>query len=301
MGSSSSSSAPSLGSSSSSSSGSYNPVLDRPATVRELEEFQTRIESEIARLSASGTLDAITQQRIRSLQKIKDYIQQILNEVSLKQLPENRIPIMKSNIDAAFKALTSNTQLPDVFNDSQIDTYLKGILPDNMANDPEIARTIADYMRSFTQNLSWNFGVKYVSNAERDLANSYNQRANQESDDMTDSNLAMAASAAGHLPSGYSNTNKTSDQFANTPQESCRGPATFDWKKRSNEICRALKSRGLETKDYGCMPEDVEVGPAFSFKGYARMICTRVSANYDTGLGSLVGCPPLDWPGWRLK
>jgi hypothetical protein len=309
--SSSSSQLPKLGSSSSSfqpttmgsssSSGSYNPVVDRPATVNELNEFKLKIQAEINRLSFSGALDTITQQRIRSLEKIKQYVQQIIDEVAAKQLAENKIPIMKSSIDAAFKALSSNTQLPDVFSDSQINNYLKGILPDNLAEDPEIARTIADYVRSFTQNLSWNFGVKYVSDAERDLATAYNNRANQESDDLTNSNLSMAGSAAGHLPDGYSNNAKTSDEFANTPHEACRGPSTFDWKKRSEEICRAIKSRGLDTKDYGCMPENVDVGPAFSFKGYSRMICTRVAANYDTGLGSLVGCPPLDWPGWRLK
>jgi hypothetical protein len=208
---------------------------------------------------------------------------------------------MKSSIDAAFKSLSANTPLPDVFDDSQINTYLKGILPDNMSQDPEVTQTIADYLRSFTTNLSWNFGVKYVSDAERDLAIAYNNRANQEGGELQDENLAMASSAAGILPENYGNNDSVSDEFANTPQEACRGPASFDWKKRSSEICRALKARGLDTKDYGCMPDDVEVGPAFSYKGYASMICTRVAANYDTGLGSLVGCPPLDWPGWRLK
>jgi hypothetical protein len=188
-----------------------------------------------------------------------------------------------------------------VFNDSQVNTYLKGILPDNMAEDPEVAQTIADYLRSFKSNLSWNFGVNYVSDAEKNLAASYNNRANQEGGELQDNNLAMAGSAAGFLPDNYGNKAGVSDEFANTPQEACRGPSSFDWKKRSNEICRALKSRGLDTKDYGCMPDNVEVGPAFSYKGYANMICTRVAANYDTGLGSLVGCPPLDWPGWRLK
>ena len=288
-------------SSSSSASGLYNPSVDRPATIAELTEFKTRIQAEMDRLSASGALDAITQQRIRSLEKVKQYVQQIMDEVQSKKLPENRIPIMKSSLDVAFKSLSSNSPLPDVFNDSQINAYLKGILPDNMADDPEVAQTIAEYLRSFTNNLSWNFGVKYVSDAERDLAISYNNRANQEGRDTEDTNLAMAGSAAGHLPENYSSKAQVSDEFANTPQESCRGPASFDWKKRSNEICRALKARGLETKDYGCMPEDVEVGPAFSYKGYARMICTRVASNYDTGLGSLVGCPPLDWAGWRLR
>ncbi len=302
VGSSSSSALPeTILSSSSSSNGIYNPTVDRPATVKELTEFKARIEAEMDRLSASGATDALTQQRIRSLEKVKQYVQQIMDEVASKQLPENRIPIMKSSIDAAFKSLSANTPLPDVFDDSQINTYLKGILPDNMTEDPEVTQTIADYLRSFTSNLSWNFGVKYVSDAERDLANSYNNRANQEGDDLQDENLAMASSAAGHLPDKYGNQDTVSDEFANTPQESGRGPSSFDWKKRSNEICRALKSRGLDTKDYGCMPDDVEVGPAFSYKGYARMICTRVATNYDTGLGSLVGCPPLDWPGWRLK
>lgn len=292
------------GSSSSSFSGSlpvgpYNPVADRPATVAELNEFKGNLNAEIIRLNASGSTDEVTRARITNLRKSLNFIQEIINQVNSKTLPENKIPIMKSSIDAAMTSLNHKSPLPDIFTGTDLDSFLKNLLPSNLANDPEVARTISEYLKSMTKNLSWNFGVKYTSNAEHDIAKYYNNAAGQGAEDLTNMNLARAGGAVEHQPTGFGSTAPVTDHHANTPQEACRGPASFDWKKRSSEICRALKARGENTEDYGCMPEGVNVGANFSYRGYARMICTRIEANYDTGLGGLVGCPPLDWPGWR--
>ena len=206
---------------------------------------------------------------------------------------------MKSSVDAAFTALKSNSPLPNIFVGTQLDSFIKNLLPDNLANDPEVTATIAEYIQSMSNNLSWNFGVKYTSKTEQDMAKYYNNAASQGNADVTDLNLSMAGGAAGHQPANFGSNSRITDPHANTPQEACRGPANFDWQKRSKEICSALKSRGENVEDYGCMPDGVNVGSNFSYRGYAHMICTRVAANYDTGLGGLVGCPPLDWPGWR--
>lgn len=291
------------GSSSSSFSGSlpvgpYNPVADRPATVKELIEFRAKLEAEITRLNSSGATDEVTRARITNLRKSSNLIQDIISRVNDRTLAESNIPIMKSSIDA-FNPLSANSPLPDIFTGTHIDSFLKNLLPSNLANDPEVARTISDYLKSMTKNLSWNFGVKYTSNAEHDMAKYYNNVAGQGAENLTNMNLARAGGAVEHQPGNFGSTATVTDPHANTPQEACRGPASFDWKKRSTEICRALKARGERVEDYGCMPDGVGVGSNFSYRGYARMICSRVAANYDTGLGGLVGCPPLDWPGWR--
>ena len=290
-----------MGSSSSSMTGSYISAVDRPATAAELRDFQARISAEITRLQASGATDSVTSARIQNLQKITQYIQLILDKVSDKTMPENQIPIMKSQIDITLRALSGNSALPDIFVGTQLDNFIRGLLPDNLANDPEVTKTIADYIKSMTNNLSWSFGVNYTSEAEKQIAQYYNSIASQGGDELSNANLALAGTSLNAQPDSYGSTQQASDEFANTPHEACRGPAKFDWKKRSHEICRALKARGENTDDYGCMPENVQVGPNFSYRGYARMICDRVGANYDTGLGSLVGCPPLDWPGWQSR
>jgi hypothetical protein len=294
-----SASATSIGSSS--SSGSYISAVDRPATTAELRDFQARIAAEITRLQAAGATDDVSASRIRNLQKMTQYIQLIIDNVAAKRTAENQIPIMKSQIESTLRALNSNSALPDIFTGTQLDSFIKGLLPDNLDLDPEVTRSIADYIKSMTNNLSWSFGVNYTSDAERDVAQYYNAAAAQGADDgaLTNLNLERAATGLEVQPNGVGRNTRVTDEYANTPHEARRGPAKFDWQKRSQEICRALKARGERVEDYGCMPENVQVGANFSHRGYARMVCERVAANYDTGLGGLVGCPPLDWAGWR--
>jgi hypothetical protein len=283
---------------------SYLSTVDRPATLIELQDFVTRIKTEVARLQASGTTDDITQRRIQTLESIKDRVQGIITQVTAipSQLPENQIPIMKSQIEDAFRAMNSNQVLPDIFQGSQLDQFMKGVLPSNLNNDPELNKTITDYVKSLGTNLSWYFGFKYTSDAEKKAAEGYNRRAGQAGDEEPDfyaDNFNKAAGGYDHQPTNYGNNAPITDEFANTPHEARRGPAHFDWKARANQICKAIRARGDDPKLFGCMPEGTEVSDDFSYRGYAQMICTRAQANADPGYGLLIGCPPLDWPGWR--
>jgi hypothetical protein len=90
------------------------------------------------------------------------------------------------------------------------------------------------------------------------------------------------------------------DKLASKPTEAGRGPAHFDWKQRSKEIEDQIKKRGLKPTDFGIMPDGTKVSNDFSWKGYARMICTRLQATMDPALPVTCGCPPMDWKGWRI-
>jgi hypothetical protein len=109
------------------------------------------------------------------------------------------------------------------------------------------------------------------------------------------------------------------DKLAQLPTQAGRGPATgeaktlaqidsypkaaahFDWKQRAKEIESQVKKRGLKPTDFGIMPEGQKVSNDFSWKGYARMICTRLQATMDPALPETCGCPPMDWKGWRIS
>jgi hypothetical protein len=91
------------------------------------------------------------------------------------------------------------------------------------------------------------------------------------------------------------------DQMAPTPMDAGRGPSHFDWKARSKQIEQQVKKRGLNPSDFGIMPPQTKVSEDFSWKGYARMICTRLQATMDPSLPVTCGCPPLDWSGWRIS
>ena len=88
--------------------------------------------------------------------------------------------------------------------------------------------------------------------------------------------------------------------MAPIPSDAGRGPSRFDWKERSKQIEQQVKKRGLNPSDYGIMKPNTKVSEGFSWKGYARMMCTRLQADTDPNMPVMCGCPPLDWSGWRI-
>jgi hypothetical protein len=287
-----------------SASGPYNSVVDRRANLADLKELRTRIEGDKLNLQANGSLDAETTRRLANLSNVSDFVSGYITKVEDKSLKESDIPFMKSEVDNFLRALNTVDQpLPDIMAGKELKSILGNILPSNLNNDAEVTKTVQDYIKSMATNLSWYFGFKYTSDAEKNAAKHYNRRAGQAGEGDSDfyaDNFTKASAGYEHQPDNYMDQRQTTDEFANMPHEAGRGPGQFDWKRRSDEICKAIKGRGLNPEEYGCMPEKTEVSKDFSYRGYANMVCTRVAANYDTGLGSLVGCPPLDWPGWRL-
>ncbi len=285
-----------------SGSGPYIATIDQRATLNDLKGFIDRLNTEITRLKLPQTTDPVTTRRIQTYEAIRGRVQGIIDQVNAKTIVQTEIPIMKSQIDAAFKAMDTNSKLPDVFEGSQIDTFLKGLLPSNLNGDAEVNKTIIDYIKSMGTNLSWYFGFKYTSDAEKKAAEGYNRRAGQAGEGEPDfyaDNFDKAAGGYEHQPSNFGNNSSVTDEFANTPHEGNRGPANFDWKARSEQICKAIRGRGDDPQLFACMPEGTEVSKDFSYRGYTQMICTRALAVADSGYGDLIGCPPFDWVGWR--
>ena len=283
--------------------GPYNSVADRSATLSELKDFVAYLKAAVAALDAAGDTSQLTTTRKQNLNRIIDQVNDIINQVNAKSLPENQIPVKFSQIQAVTSSNNAGGVVSmDIFTDSQMSKFLNNVLPSNLDNNPEVTKTISDYLKTMGTNLSWYFGFKYTSDAEKRAAEGYNRRAGQvrEGDpDFYADNFNKAAGGYDHQPAAFGNNATITDEFANVPYEANRGPAHFDWKRRANEIYRAIVGRGDNPQDFGCMPEGTEVGKDFSYRGYVQMICTRAQAMSDPGYGQLIGCPPLDWIGWR--
>lgn len=79
-----------------------------------------------------------------------------------------------------------------------------------------------------------------------------------------------------------------------------REAAKLDWRDRAKGICENIRKAGLKPEDYGCMVGATQqVGPNFSWRGYAKMVCTRLDTNAVSGTAVTMGCPPVEWKGWR--
>ena len=80
-----------------------------------------------------------------------------------------------------------------------------------------------------------------------------------------------------------------------------QGPAAtrFDWKTRALHICDQVEARGFDSLEFGCLNNPDEVSENFSWRGYAKMVCSRIATIYDPSVPEMCGCPPPTWPGWR--
>ena len=278
-----------------------SPNNGQIATPKDLEEFVARLSAEILRLAASGTTDPVINARIVALTQMKSNVQTIIDQVNTGALMPVEIPIMKKDIDNAFPILGKPDQpLPQVIKTLGLPPGLANLLPSNMQKNPEVTREINrlvdKYADTIINGVSASFGVKYTSPREaekiRAASSTIDKTGFPSMGDLDNACNAKFVPSGGDAP--------VTDKLAPSPIDAGRGPSHFDWKGRAKQIEGQIKKRGLKSSDYGIMPDNTKVSNEFSWKGYARMICTRLQATMDPSLPETCGCPPMDWPGWRI-
>jgi len=290
------------------------------ATLEDLKAFIARIQGEILRLSASGTNDPIMASRVTALTKMKSDIQAVISQVEAGTLMAVEIPIMKNDIDKALPILGKPSEpLPQLIKTLRLPAGLANALPSNVQNDPntmqQINSLINKYADQIINGISASFSVKYTSANEAALGAGHGHGHGQHTG-IYEENHGAIAKASKVDKTGFpsmadlNNVSNTkfmpmdtgipiTDRLAPLPMDAGRAPAHFDWKQRAKEIEDQVKKRGLRSSDYGIMAKGTKLSNEFSWKGYARMICTRLQADADPGLPETCGCPPMDWKGWR--
>jgi len=270
------------------------------ATTQDLIQFVSRIQGEILRLSKSGTTDPSITTRVAALTQMKTDIQTIIDQVKQGTLMEVEIPIQKNDLDKAFPILGKPSEpLPQLIKTLRLPAGLANALPSNLQKDPATTRQISSlidkYADQIVNGLSATFQVSYSPHpSEADLAKSSTvDKTGFPS--MTDLNNA----SQGKL-NPQDVAHPITDRLAPTPMDAGRGPSHFDWKQRAKEIEVQIKKRGLNPSDFGILAQGSKVSNDYSWKGYVRMICTRLQANMDPALPETCGCPPMDWKGWRI-
>lgn len=88
-------------------------------------------------------------------------------------------------------------------------------------------------------------------------------------------------------------------RLENRPTMDVGKTAKYDWRSKAAQICDSIRKQGMDPNDFGCMDPKNQVSPDYSWRGNARMVCTRLLTTPDPGLPEVCGCPPQEWPGWR--
>jgi hypothetical protein len=55
----------------------------------------------------------------------------------------------------------------------------------------------------------------------------------------------------------------------------------------------------MNPADYGSLDDGAHVSQGYSWRGHAKMVCSRLSTHADPGIPEQMGCPPVSWRGWR--
>jgi hypothetical protein len=209
----------------------------------------------------------------------------------------------------------NNSPLPNLLARSGASDILNNLFPYFNSGDisgANLARSIfQQYAGDFMKNLSWDLNLRYTGKTEKEIAEELAKgigksvlgtSASTSTDSGSNHAAAPPTSYRGMFESIVQNNsnNGHTDPSSITPANPTpSGPAKLNWKDRSREICEMISRRGLNPYEYGCMNDTSGVSETFSFRGYAKMICNRLSTNYDPGIPELCGCPPTTWHGWR--
>ena len=328
---------PGAGSPGAGSPGAGSPGAGSPdpnaVTLKDLQDLALKLSIEMVRLGASGATDSNTQARTSVLKAIKQNIDDLIQDVKSGIRTISSVPLTKSDIAKFLPTITNpNSAISDITKDFGLQSVLSSLFPKYALGDisgSEISKQLFDkYMKDITENLSWDVGLSYTGKAQQEVAANYASamRDARYAVDTTGtpvaSNSGVVAnttnSAAG-ASSAYrglfeSVISSVTGQDAKVTIHGKDGSSTttgdasptnkgsssiFDWQTRSTQICNQINARGLKAYDYGCMKSDDKVSTNFSWRGYTRMVCTRLSTMYDPSIPELCGCPPPTWIGWR--
>lgn len=277
------------------------PLEKAVATQKDLEDFLAKLEGERLRLSASATTDPVVQARVSALTQMRQEIREIVEQLKTKKMLPTEVPIQKADLDKAFPVLGKPSEpLPQILRNLELPAGLANALPSNLQKDPTIIRQIAGlldkYADTIANGITATFQVSYqppTSQQAGRAASTVDKSGFPSLADLDNLSQAKFQPLAAVAP--------VTDRLAPLPEDAGRGrpPAHFDWKERARQIEDQIRKRGLRPEDFGVMPRTQKPSAEFSWKGYTKMMCTRLQATMDPGLPETCGCPPMDWRGWR--
>jgi hypothetical protein len=322
-----------------SASGSRGSSKRSDVTLKDLQDLSLRINIEIIRLTNSGAADSFVdmnlQSRVNVLNQIKKTIDDMITKIQNGSMKIEDVPFMKADVDTFLPAMKNmNTPLPNLIKETGVSSYLNSLFPMFGAGDVSGAnlakKFFSDYSDTIFNNLSWDLSLHYVGQAEQTVANNYANAARDLKFASEDSGIpgtlekgisgapahsyrgAMAsvvqsitgvpttAGGASVHPGASRHPGASAHHGASQHAGGSNSPATFDWKERSKQICQQINARGFKPYDFGCLEDpDNMRHESFSWRGYTKMVCNRLSTIYDPSVPFLCGCPPPTWPGWR--
>lgn len=315
--------------------GTTSSASGERATLDDLLELKDRLDAEIRRLSSSGTDDPVLRARVDLFTTLRNRIEGIINDVSSGVLSALDIPIMKSDVDAFLPALSGSTSADSgrVAGGESLARairrwFMSGSVSNGSGNLVDlVGRANAENMaEKILKGMSLDVRFRYIGDNEVSKAWATATEAvavagasvstmditgvDQSLDGFVQSVGSEGGAAGGTVGTGrgerargeFDSRIRELDMnfLGGRPSYKKKEPAKLDWRERAKGICENIRKAGLDPSDYGCMVGSTQqVGPNFSWRGHAKMVCTRLETNAVAGTAVSMGCPPVEWKGWR--
>ena len=304
-----------------SSEGFANPEgfadgADSPITVDQLNTLSTKLSVEIARLLASGSTDPVIQARKNAFTKIRQTIDDINSRIKNGTLDPKAIPIMTKDYQNFLPALGSNSAgIAGILSRSG-NTTLSSLFNSYDTGDisgSEVAAALFErYADDLLKGLSYKVTVGYTSpndvSKEQAIASAWSaKQAFAALDTQGGTSSGILHPGLDGFRGDFDKKVRSLDVVGFSDSGSVRPPAkapteigSFDWKERADQITENIRRARLNPADYGCLTKGAQVSADYSWRGHAKMICTRLATNADPGVPEQMGCPPVSWKGWRV-
>ena len=293
-------------------------------TRRQLDLLVQKIAVEITRLQASGTTDPIVRSRVNIFLRIKQSLTDIQRALDAGTMKPQDIPILVKDYNNFLPAIGStNTGIAGLLSESGYPTLaslFNAFSQGDITNSEINNHLLHSYARALINGLSYKFDISYTSANEVEARKAEAIKAAYDSGD-TAADIGMQMKMhTGHprtmhgsrgafdshvrqmdLNGFERDSQGYSRPSASAGSQGTEGSGGFDWKGRAEKIFDNVKRAGMNPYDYG-MDEDVyanAINSDFSWRGYTKMVCSRLSTNAEQGMAEKMGCPPASWIGWR--
>ena len=282
-----------------------------PITLTQLKLLSTAIGAEILRLQASGTTDPVINARVSIFTKINQTVSDLLTKIGNGSMTEKDIPIKKKDYNNFLPALgDSSAGIGGLLSSSGYGSLsnLFNAYDVGDASGAEVAAALFErYTKDMLKGLSYNVTVSYTSDndvkKQKALASYAKAYASSKLHPGTEGARGEFDTTVRDLDvDGFEN----GEVSPHGGQPSVRPPSvsggkvgSFDWKGRAEAISDAIKRAGMNPSDYGCLEKGAHVSAGYSWRGHAKMICSRLATNADPAIPEQMGCPPVSWRGWR--
>ena len=286
-------------------SSEQEPEPESTPAMNDLKDLSMKIGIEIARLTASGTTDAVTLGRVNTLTKIKGTVDDNISEVEKGNKKIEDVPLSKADIDTFLPLMSNlNSPLPDIVKNTGVNPIVQNLFEKYAGGDAagaKDAQAMFDkYAAHILKNVSFSVNVKYTGDGEQMAKNmltglfpdmneeapetpSYPGHFNSVVQDMGVT-LPGARGALSGMPDAKPHSEEA---------------GSFDWKGRAQQICDQVKGRGLDPADFACIKDQKSVSEGYSWRGNVKLVCNRLLTLADPGIREACGCPPIAWAGWR--